>query len=560
MMTITAASLGSGPISAGGWSITQNSINIDATHRLLKLTLFGAVPLSGSNVELIRLTSSVLGTATYESSQVIRLQNLRVNEDLIASKADNAIHKVVYAGDADGDGSYGGADAGLISRVVVNLDSGFDTHDWTDPQIVGDASGDGTLSGLDASYVAQEAVFIDVPAVPALPPVPLMFNLSGVDPQYTVDDNIHAVRGGSVTVPVQLTVSQPGDIPPSVVGSTFDLFFDPSVLTFQSATTGNFWTTGDGWTIFANPNVQPGRVIVSMYNSQGQASSAGQGPIANVSFGVSNSASVGNSSTLDVGAKNPNEGHLTWSDNDGSLVFTNFPGDYNQNGVVESGDYVLFRRTQGNSVPNFTGADGDGTGIVAMGDYDLWRTNFGNVLGPGAGAGMSLADSGATSEAPAASASTVPATPTASAIVVEQPAAQRQSASAVSEPTTSSAVSFTSVKTSGASIVASTVATSVPSNELVGSQVAANFADQAFSEALAPSHHSRTAALVGHRSEFSSRLADANLIDLALATPKRFEMDGDDSLCDDNNADHAKAVDELFAEMDDDALAVRLEV
>ena len=87
-----------------------------------------------------------------------------------------------------------------------------------------------------------------------------------------------------------------------------------------------------------------------------------------------------------------------------------------------------------------------------------------------------------------------------------------------------------------------------------------NFADQAFSEALAPSHHSRTAAFAGHRSEFSSQLADANLIDLALATPKRFEMDGDDSLCDDHNADHAEAVDELFAEMDDDALAVRLGV
>ena len=63
-----------------------------------------------------------------------------------------------------------------------------------------------------------------------------------------------------------------------------------------------------------------------------------------------------------------------WTDVDGSVVFTNFPGDYNQNGVVDSGDYVLFRKTQGNSVPNFTGADGDGNGIVDQGDYDLWRS------------------------------------------------------------------------------------------------------------------------------------------------------------------------------------------
>jgi hypothetical protein len=361
-------------------------------------------------------------------------------------------------------------------------------------------------------------------------------------------------------VPVQLTVLEPGDIPPGVVGSTFDLFFDPSVLTYQSATNGSFWTTADGWTIVANPNAQPGRVIVSMYNSQGQTSNAGQGPIANVSFGVSNSAPVGNTSTLDVGAKNPNEGHLTWSDNDGSLVFTNFPGDYNLNGVVEAGDYVLFRKTQGNSVPNFTGADGDGTGIVAQGDYDLWRANFGTAFSPGAGAGMSLAESSATSGAPAASASTVPATPAASEIVVEQPAAQRQSASAISEPTSSSTASFTSGEIAGAFRGAPTVATSVSSYELVGSEVVANFADQAFSEALAPSHYSRTAALAGHRSEFSSRLADANLIDLALGAPKRFEMDGDDPLYNDHNADHAEAVDEWLAEMDDDALAFRLGV
>ena len=559
-MTITAASLGTGPISAGGWSITQNSINIDATHRLLKLTVFGAVSLSGSNVELIRLTSSVPGTATYESSQVIRLQNLRVNEDLIASKADNAIHKVVYVGDADGDGAYGGADAGLISRVVVNLDSGFDAHDWTDPQIVGDASGDGTLSGLDASYVAQEAVFIDVPEVPALPAVPLMFNISGVDPQYTVDDNIHAVRGSSVTVPVQLTVSQPGDIPPGVVGSTFDLFFDPSVLTYQSATNGSFWTTGDGWTIFANPNVQPGRVIVSMYNSQGQTSSVGQGPIANVSFGVSNSAPVGNTQHAGRRSQEPQRRspHLVrqrWF-----AGLHEFPRRLQSEWSRRIGRLCFIPKDSGQFGTEFHWCRWGRYRYRRQGDYDLWRANFGNVFSPGAGAGMSLAESGATSAVPAASASTVPATPAASEIVVEQPAAQRQSASAISEPTTSSAVSFTSGEIAGASIVASTVATSVSSYELVGSQVVANFADQAFSEALAPSHHSRTAAFAGHRSEFSSRLADANLIDLALATPKRFEMDGDDSLCDDHNADHAEAVDELFAEMDDDALAVRLGV
>src|SRR4029079_2845566 len=109
---------------------------------------------------------------------------------------------------------------------------------------------------------------------------------------------------------------------------------------------------------------------------------------------------------------------------------------------------------------NFTGADGDGNAMVEQGDYDLWRANFGTVFSPGAGAGMSLADSGATSQAPVASESTVTTTPAASEIVVEQRVVQRQAVLAISEPTTSSAVSFTSDEIAGASIVASTLATS----------------------------------------------------------------------------------------------------
>ena len=128
------------------------------------------------------------------------------------------------------------------------------------------------------------------------------------------------------------------------MGATFNLYFDPSKLTYQSATNGSFWTSGDGWTIFANPNVEPGRVVVSMFNSQGQASALGQGVIANLSFGVSATAPLGGTSGLDVGAKNPNEGGLVWTEVDGSVVFTNLSGDYNQNGEVDSADYVVWAR------------------------------------------------------------------------------------------------------------------------------------------------------------------------------------------------------------------------
>ena len=65
------------------------------------------------------------------------------------------------------------------------------------------------------------------------------------------------------------------------------------------------------------------------------------------------------------------------------------PGDYNQNGVVDSADYVLWRHNVGQpagTLPN------DTTG-VAIGDsqYNLWRSNFGNHSGAGSGLGSGSA-------------------------------------------------------------------------------------------------------------------------------------------------------------------------
>jgi hypothetical protein len=49
------------------------------------------------------------------------------------------------------------------------------------------------------------------------------------------------------------------------------------------------------------------------------------------------------------------------------------PGDYNHNGVVDAGDYVLWRKTPG----SYGGAGG----------YTTWRSNFSSP--PGSGSGLS---------------------------------------------------------------------------------------------------------------------------------------------------------------------------
>ena len=65
-------------------------------------------------------------------------------------------------------------------------------------------------------------------------------------------------------------------------------------------------------------------------------------------------------------------------------------GDYNENGVVDAADFVVWRNTFGEEVANDgDGADGNRSGTIDSGDYDFWRERFGNmVAGPGFGAAV----------------------------------------------------------------------------------------------------------------------------------------------------------------------------
>jgi dockerin type I repeat protein len=95
---------------------------------------------------------------------------------------------------------------------------------------------------------------------------------------------------------------------------------------------------------------------------------------------------------------------------DGDATFDNFrsedvvAGDYNRNNVVDSGDYVLWRKTLGNAGPTANpptsfqdmSANGDVTAgelsqVINQGDYTFWRSRFGNVvINSGIGSGSSV--------------------------------------------------------------------------------------------------------------------------------------------------------------------------
>jgi hypothetical protein len=61
-----------------------------------------------------------------------------------------------------------------------------------------------------------------------------------------------------------------------------------------------------------------------------------------------------------------------------SLAVT-LAGDYNDNGVVDAADYVVWRKLKGTMLnPR---ADGDANGQVDTADYSVWRAQFGVIAG-----------------------------------------------------------------------------------------------------------------------------------------------------------------------------------
>jgi hypothetical protein len=61
------------------------------------------------------------------------------------------------------------------------------------------------------------------------------------------------------------------------------------------------------------------------------------------------------------------------------------PGDYNQDGIVDAADYIVWRKTLGQSGAGLA-ADGNNNGSIDSGDFDVWRAQFGQNAGGGAGA------------------------------------------------------------------------------------------------------------------------------------------------------------------------------
>ena len=67
------------------------------------------------------------------------------------------------------------------------------------------------------------------------------------------------------------------------------------------------------------------------------------------------------------------------------IIAAGVTGDYNNNGIVDAADFVVWRDNNGTNtvLPN----DPLG-GTIGSGQYNQWRAHFGQTAGAGAGAGL----------------------------------------------------------------------------------------------------------------------------------------------------------------------------
>lgn len=75
----------------------------------------------------------------------------------------------------------------------------------------------------------------------------------------------------------------------------------------------------------------------------------------------------------------------------GLAVIPTANADFNNDGIVDAADYVIWRKYNGTSVPPGTLGDADGNGQVDNADYQIWRGQFGTSPGAASAAATGIA-------------------------------------------------------------------------------------------------------------------------------------------------------------------------
>ncbi len=309
---------------AAGISGTLSFTNTTPGVLLVGITGFSSTATAGAigGTDIVDITASVPAAAisTYGASALLAVVNPLVNGAAVATS--DAVEKVAYFGDANGDGKLGGADASLVARNKVHLDSGFNAYPLTDPRLVADIAGTGNFTSLDASQIAQAAVHLPVANIPTIPSHGAI-TLASADPTVGIPSGIAATAGQMVDVPVSILDNAAG-----LASADLAIDYNPAILSLTAADiTLSSTLSGLGWSLATNVMNADGVAYVSISSIRGLP--AGTPQLLNLAFSVADHAPSGSTAIAidptQSGLGDASGDPLTLSTSSGSVVITGVP-------------------------------------------------------------------------------------------------------------------------------------------------------------------------------------------------------------------------------------------
>ena len=206
LLTITA-------VEAGPDAPSDMLIEVNLTEEGVAVIAFeiSGDPMESGAADLLQIIAEVPSDAEYGAVQVLDISDVEINAGAIDATADDAVHAVIFVGDANGNATYDTEDARLIARVGMGLDSGFAIDQPTlsddyeilfptiDPNIIGDVTGKESLSALDASDILRCITGLDTPNIPEIPDL--------IAPTASISPN-----GTSVSADITFTITFDEDV------------------------------------------------------------------------------------------------------------------------------------------------------------------------------------------------------------------------------------------------------------------------------------------------------------------------------------------------------------
>jgi hypothetical protein len=225
---------------------------------ILDFSTTTALPSASSTPILLGgLVATVPSTAYYKAKDLLHFSSVSLNTATgsVAAIGADALHLVVFPGNASGSGAITSADVLDMARVVAGADAGFAAYPLIDPDVIGDLLGDGTVDGPDGALLGRYVNGVTTPQMPVYPGAPVN-KLSVAGPVVTASapsaasaatavESMSVARrvAGTLRVPSALTRSV-RSTPTALTRSVRSTTVTDSPITSQQAVDGLFTDLG----------------------------------------------------------------------------------------------------------------------------------------------------------------------------------------------------------------------------------------------------------------------------------------------------------------------------